>query len=135
MTDNKKPVGRPRKQPFPKMTSEEKLKLRNMIAVGATKEGLRMHYQLSNDDFFEKFMKLPEVQEMFEKGKELRNTMIRLKQMEVAMEGSVPMLIHLGKTELGQTEKTEIKADFLHDMKLSNTDEDIINGFISRNKK
>lgn len=134
MTKEKKQRGRPPKKPFPKMTKEEMLKLRNMIAAGATKEGLRMYYELSNDNFYEKFMKLPEVQEMFEKAKDLRNTMIRMRQMEVAMEGSIPMLIHLGKTELDQTEKTEIKADFLHDFKLSQTDEEIIDEFVRKHK-
>lgn len=135
MTKDKKPRGRPRKKPFPEMGEKELAKLRNIIASGATKEGVRMFFELSNDSFYERFLALPEVQEMFEKGKDLRNTMLRMRQMSIAMEGNVPMLIHLGKTELGQTEKTEIRADLSHDFKLNKTDEDIINEFVSKRKE
>lgn len=130
----KKKVGRPRRKPFPEMGEKEMTRLRNIIACGATKEGVRMFFELSNDDFYDKFLKLPEVQEMFEKGKELKNTMVRMRQMSIAMEGNVPMLIHLGKTELNQTEKTEIKANFSHDLKFSLTDEEIINEFVLKYK-
>jgi len=69
-----------------------------------------MYYELSNNDFYGKFMKMPEVQKMFEHAQELKLTMIKMKQMEIAMEGNVQMLIHLGKTECGQSEKTEINS-------------------------
>lgn len=131
----KRPVGRPKKRKFPIMDEKNLSKLKNVIACGSTKEGIRMLFDLSNDDFYDKFMHLPEVQEMFEKGKELRNTMIRMKQMQVAMDGNVPMLIHLGKTELGQTEKTESVFDLTHKIKASESDEEIINEFLARNGK
>lgn len=44
-----------------------------------------------------------------------RKSKLRKKQFEVAVSGNVAMLIWLGKQELGQTEKSEIKVPQLED--------------------
>lgn len=42
------------------------------------------------------------------KGHQIRNSKLRAKQIEVALNGNVPMLIWLGKQYLGQKDKQEV---------------------------
>lgn len=46
-----------------------------------------------------------------DKGRANGRTRLRQRQMELALEGNVPMLIWLGKQMLGQTDKQELKAE------------------------
>jgi hypothetical protein len=109
MRKSNNPTGRPKKGI---QLSDHDLKIiRNLIAAGCSKEGIRTYFKFSNMAFYSELMKKPEVIEMFEEGKELRTTMLQMKQMEVAMEGNVPMLIHLGKNYLDQTEKAQITGN------------------------
>lgn len=92
-----KPFGRPKIE----LTNEEKLKLLYLASADCPVETIRMILKLSNDAFY-RLMKEPDVLEVFNKGQSLRNTRIKMKQLEVAMEGNAQMLIHLGKNYLGQ---------------------------------
>jgi len=46
--------------------------------------------------------------DIIEQGKARGNYMLRRRQYDVAMAGDIKMLVHLGKTRLGQRETTEI---------------------------
>jgi hypothetical protein len=46
--------------------------------------------------------------DIIEQGKSRGNYMLRRRQYDVAMGGDIKMLVHLGKTRLGQRETTEI---------------------------
>lgn len=108
MRKSNNPNGRPVKRS--QLSAEMREKLLKLVASGCTKEGIRLYLELSNDTFYGKMMKDPDVQKMFEHGKELRDTMIRIKQMEVAMQGDIRMLIHLGKNYLGQDDKSQVNS-------------------------
>lgn len=125
------PKGRPRKKTI--LSEADKKRLMSLIAADCSKEGLRMYLDLANDTFYKGLLNDPEIQKLFENGYELKRTMLKLKQMQVAMEGNVPMLIHLGKNYLDQTEKTQISGELNHDVKITKTDQQIIDEFLSKN--
>ncbi|AZL15904.1 hypothetical protein EF513_05020 [Rickettsiales endosymbiont of Stachyamoeba lipophora] len=73
--------------------------------MNCSKEGIRHYLGLSNDAFYGTLLKDIDTKASFDQGYALRNFLIRMKQMEVAMDGNIKMLIHLGKVYLGQTDK------------------------------
>lgn len=91
----------PKGRPVKPLTEQEQLMLLHLAAADCSKEGMRLYLKLSNNRFY-RLLKEPEVQEALSKGHELKRTLIRMKQMEVAMEGNPQMLIHLGKNYLDQ---------------------------------
>jgi hypothetical protein len=111
MQEAKKPRGRPKRKVAEILDKENLRKLMNLVAADCSGEGIRTFFELTNDQFYSEYLKHPEVQEMFERGAELKRTMIKMKQMEMAMLGNVPMLIHLGKSYCDQTEKTQVTGD------------------------
>ncbi len=46
--------------------------------------------------------------DIIEQGRARGNYMLRRRQYDIAMQGDVKMLVHLGKTRLGQRETTEV---------------------------
>jgi hypothetical protein len=69
-----------------------------------------------------------EVQDAIDRGRANMHKSLRVKQLDVALnEGSVPMLIHLGKSELGQTDRMEfnqnISGDLIIDTEFRKTEE------------
>ena len=63
----------------------------------------------------------PGIHEAIERGKAKMHMSLRKKQIEVALDGNPQLLIHLGKTELGQNDKIElnqnIKAEVEYEIK------------------
>jgi hypothetical protein len=75
-----------------------------------------------SEGYFYELKKLdPGINEAIEKGKADMHMSLRKKQIEVALEGNPQLLIHLGKTELGQNDKIEvnqsIKAEVEYEVK------------------
>ncbi|AZL15270.1 hypothetical protein [Rickettsiales endosymbiont of Stachyamoeba lipophora] len=101
MRKSNNPKGRPRSKTI--LTQDDKDAILCLAAMNCTKEGIRQYLGLSNDAFYRVLLKEVDTQAILQKGYALRNCLIRMKQMEVAMNGNVQMLIHLGKSELGQT--------------------------------
>ena len=53
----------------------------------------------------------PAIHEAIERGRACMHMSLRKKQIEVALEGNPQLLIHLGKTELGQNDKIELNQN------------------------
>lgn len=61
--------------------------------------------------FYHKKAEMPEIQVAIDAGKANGRRNLRSKQLSVAMGGSIPMLIFLGKQYLGQKDKIEHASD------------------------
>jgi hypothetical protein len=100
-----KPLGRPITTQYdPEM-------IRALAAVGCTVYEIANQCGFSEQNFHDLKKKYPEIQEAIDQGKAELHKSLRKKQIDVAMEGNVPMLIHLGKTQLGQSEKLTLAGD------------------------
>jgi hypothetical protein len=51
------------------------------------------------------------LQEIYEEGRDNIKVSLRRKQIELALDGSIPLLIFLGKNLLGQSDKVEEKTE------------------------
>lgn len=89
------PVGRPRKV----LDAEGVAKL---AAIGCSINTIAEFYNVSVQTIMENF------HNAYQDGYQAVSSRIRSKQVELALNGNVPMLIHLGKTMLKQKEITEV---------------------------
>jgi hypothetical protein len=85
--------------------------IRALAAVGCTVYEIANQCGFSEQNFHDLKKKYPEIQEAIDQGKSELHKSLRKKQIDIAMEGNVPMLIHLGKTQLGQSEKLTLAGD------------------------
>jgi hypothetical protein len=100
-----KPLGRPI------TTQYDPELIRALAAVGCTVYEIANQCGFSEQNFHDLKKKYPEIQEAIDQGKSELHKSLRKKQVDIAMEGNVPMLIHLGKTQLGQSEKLTLAGD------------------------
>lgn len=107
------PNGRPKRE----LSAQDKLKILKLAAACCSKDGMQVYLDLCNDTFYRLFDD-PDVKGYFDKGVELRNTMLRMKQMEMAMKGNIQMLIHLGKQYLDQTDKAHVTNDVNNNVRI-----------------
>ncbi|MBN8828187.1 MAG: hypothetical protein J0H68_05725 [Sphingobacteriia bacterium] len=101
MRKSNNPKGRPRSKSI--LTGSEINELLPLSFFNFSNEAIREYLSVSNDTFYQRIINQPSVQKVLQDGIALRHAAIRIKQMEVAMNGNVQMLIHLGKSELGQS--------------------------------
>jgi cytidylate kinase len=85
--------------------------IRALAAVGCTVYEIANQCGFSEQNFHDLKKKYPEIQEAIDQGKSELHKSLRKKQIDIAMEGNVAMLIHLGKTQLGQSEKLTLAGD------------------------
>lgn len=88
------PVGRPR-------TVLNEDEVRKLAAIGCSINNIADFFQVSPNTIIENF------HSAYLDGSRAVSSRLRSKQVELAMNGNVPMLIHLGKTMLKQKEVTE----------------------------
>ncbi|AZL16341.1 hypothetical protein [Rickettsiales endosymbiont of Stachyamoeba lipophora] len=100
MRRSNNPKGRPRSKSI--LAESEINELLPLSFLSFSNEAIIEYLGVSNDTFYQRIINQPAVQKVLQDGIALRHTIIRIKQMEVAMNGNVQMLIHLGKSELGQ---------------------------------
>lgn len=95
-----------------KIDEDMLLKIKNLAQAGCTKEEMIKYLGVSRGSFYGKIIQDPLVVDLIEKEAVTTNYLLRKKQLELALKhDNVPMLIHLGKHKLGQTDKTEITGD------------------------
>ncbi|MBN9543322.1 MAG: hypothetical protein J0G32_05975 [Alphaproteobacteria bacterium] len=135
MRKSNNPAGRPRSR---SVISELSINIGDMpeftalSILGFSNEKIRQIYGYSNDTFYGKLLKQPIVQKLLQDGRNVRETIIRLKQMELVMHGNAKMLIHLGKTELGQIPKPSVSNTHVPSTNtFSVFDQEIIDEFLS----
>lgn len=88
----------------PKLEIDERL-VENLASIGCTNREIAAACNCSVDTLTDRFS------EVMDKGRENGKTRLRKKQIEVALQGNVSMLIWLGKQMLGQAEKVEAKTE------------------------
>jgi UV DNA damage repair endonuclease len=88
-----------------------------LARVGCTQEEIAHQVGVKPNHFCELKKKRPEIQEALDRGKADLHKSIRRAQVKAGVEdGNVPMLIHLGKAYLGQSEKLNINQTLSGDM-------------------
>jgi hypothetical protein len=83
-------------------------KIEALASVGCPIYEIAALCGFSESHFHELKKTYPDIQEAINRGKANMHKSLRKKQVDLALEGNVPMLIHLGKTELGQNDKIEL---------------------------
>lgn len=86
-------------------------KIEALASVGCPIYEIAALCGFSESYFHELKKRYPDIQEAINRGKANMHKSLRKKQVDLALEGSVPMLIHLGKTELGQNDKIEVNQN------------------------
>jgi UV DNA damage repair endonuclease len=88
-----------------------------LARVGCTQEEIAHQVGVKPNHFCELKKQRPEIQEALDRGKADLHKSIRHAQVKAGVdEGNVPMLIHLGKAYLGQSEKLNINQTLSGDM-------------------
>lgn len=95
----------------PVTTEYDEDKIRSLAAVGCTYAEIAAQCGFSEQHLRELRKLYPGIQEAIDLGRSEMHKSLRKKQYDVAMDGSVPMLIHLGKSELGQNDKLTLAGD------------------------
>ena len=85
--------------------------IRDLAAHGCAIYEIAAICGFSESHFHELKKKYPAIQEAINLGKAQLHKSLRKKQIEVALEGNPQLLIHLGKTELGQNDKIEVNQN------------------------
>jgi hypothetical protein len=85
--------------------------IRSLAAVGCPIYEIAAQCGFSEGNFHNLKKKYPGIQKAIDEGKSELHKVLRKKQVELALEGNVQMLIHLGKVELGQNDKIELNQN------------------------
>ena len=86
-------------------------KIEALASVGCPIYEIAALCGFSESHFHELKRRYPGIQEAINRGKANMHKSLRKKQVDLALEGNVQMLIHLGKTELGQNDKIEVNQN------------------------
>ena len=105
IAERKKNMGRPAKKTYDldeiEQLAENGCTVYEIAAICGFSEGY--FHALKRQD--------PGIHEAIERGKANMHMSLRKKQIEVALDGNPQLLIHLGKTELGQNDKIELNQN------------------------
>jgi hypothetical protein len=87
----------------PKIEISLKL-VQDCLEAGFTEREIAAHCGIKVETLRKRAGKIAEMRELIEDGPHLRRRALKLLQWAKARQGNVPMLIHLGKAELGQAD-------------------------------
>lgn len=85
--------------------------IESLASVGCTQNEIAALCGYSQGNFHDLKKNHPDIQEALDRGRSNLHKSLRRKQVDLALDGNVPMLIHLGKTQLGQSEKLTLAGD------------------------
>ena len=105
MSDDKRTAGRP-KEFFPDLEATEKL-----CRLNCTDAEIAAYFNVCRKTVERERRDNPEFDAIIEKGKSYGKLALRRKQVELANDGNVTMLIWLGKQYMGQSDKVAIGGD------------------------
>lgn len=93
-----------------KRTEVDLAQIERLASIGCTDAEIAAVIGISREAFGRYHKPTPEVAEAIERGRNKGKQSLRHKQFQIALKGSVPMLIWLGKQLLGQKDKHESEA-------------------------